>query len=196
MVLGEEVGMKVNTLLDTLVVSAVSLVLIVAFYYQFALGELPCAMCNLERAAFMTFGGGILLNLIASQPSRTNYLIAGLGALVGSLVGLIQMFVHVLPGMPATGTTIFGLHMYFLVYLGLTAALVYCLLMISYIDQLNGIAATEGDGRMVRKVTAYVFFVLVLGNLTSVFLESGFKPMLGGGQQHYQMLYSGDLMKP
>jgi hypothetical protein len=38
-------------------------VLGVAFYYQFALGELPCPLCALQRVGFIVAGVGLVLNL-------------------------------------------------------------------------------------------------------------------------------------
>ncbi len=38
-------------------------ILLVAFGYQFALGELPCPLCLLQRAAFAASGVGFALNV-------------------------------------------------------------------------------------------------------------------------------------
>ena len=97
------VVMKALRTLDTLALAGVCTCLGVAFFFQLALHELPCAMCNLERVGFMMFGAGLLLNLRFGA-SPWNNVLGGLGALTGSLVALLQMFVHVLPGTPPTGT--------------------------------------------------------------------------------------------
>jgi hypothetical protein len=42
----------------------------------------------------------------------------------------LQIFVHVLPGIPSTDTRVFGLHWYPIAYLSLTAGFVYSLFML------------------------------------------------------------------
>ena len=49
--------------LNLLGLLGVNAVLLVAFYYQLAQGELPCPLCLLQRAGFVAAGIGFLLNL-------------------------------------------------------------------------------------------------------------------------------------
>ena len=50
-------------LLNLLGLLGVSLVLLVAFYYQLFLNELPCPLCLLQRGCFVALGIGFALNL-------------------------------------------------------------------------------------------------------------------------------------
>jgi disulfide bond formation protein DsbB len=191
--------MKLIRTTDALALAGVCLCLAVAFVYQLVLGELPCALCNLQRVAFMIFGGGLLLNLRFGI-SPWNYVLSAAGALVGSLVALLQMFVHVLPGTPPTGSAFLGLHMYTWTYVILTVAVVYTLLSIATYAANAASTRTQAlqpTGDPVGKtLLSAVFLFLVGANLVSAFLENGFHPFKAGGQQHYQMLYDGDVMKP
>jgi disulfide bond formation protein DsbB len=186
--------MAYSRFFDLAALTGVCLCLAIAFFFQFVMGELPCAFCNLERVGFMIFGGGLFLNLRHGM-NRWNYVLSGIGALVGSLVALLQMFVHALPGTPPTGTTFLGLHMYFWTYIILTGAVVYSLLRLAF-------AAADGSGdkgpyRLAEAEIVSIFFVILVGgNFASAFLQNGFHPFKAGGQQHYQMLYDGDVMKP
>ena len=56
-------------LLNLLGLLGVSLVLLVAFYYQLFHNELPCPLCLLQRGCFVALGIGFALNLSAG-PSR------------------------------------------------------------------------------------------------------------------------------
>jgi len=49
-----------NRLLDMLALCGISVVLAVAFYYQFALGELPCPLCALQRVGFLVAGVAVI----------------------------------------------------------------------------------------------------------------------------------------
>ncbi|WP_426162405.1 disulfide bond formation protein B [Pseudoduganella sp. R-34] len=186
--------MKLNRLIDSLTLMGVCLVLLIAFYFQLFMDELPCSLCNLERAGFLLFGGGLLLNVRQEEASNANYVLAALGALVGSVISLMHMFVKVLPGTPPTGTTFLGLHMYTASYLALTAAVLYCVCMLALAPRLG--KRTVACSASWTRVASTLFAVLVFANLVSAFLEIGFHPFKPGGQQHYLMLYDGDVMKP
>jgi hypothetical protein len=187
--------MKVDRLIDTLALGGVSLILLVAFYFQLVVGELPCSLCNLQRAGFMLFGSGLLLNVWRSEPSRANYALSAVGALIGSLIGLMQMLLHVLPGTPPYGDAILGMHMYAATYVVLTAGVVYCVLMLAYQQKLQAIsvgAPQNGNRRpMLVRIVAGLFAALVIGNFVSVVLETG-THQLYSDPKHYQMLYNGD----
>ncbi|WP_127092144.1 disulfide bond formation protein B [Aquabacter cavernae] len=189
--------MRTARTFDLLALAGVCLTLVMAFYYQIVLGELPCALCNLQRLGFMVFGAGLLLN-VRFGTSPWNHVLSAVGALFGSLTALLQVFVHVLPGTPPTGTAFFGLHMYDWTYVVLTGALVYCVLALAF-------QAASGRTRACEDPTwrppgagpvSAVFILLVSANLVSAFLENGFEPFKSGGQLHYRMLYDGDIMKP
>lgn len=182
--------MKLDRLIDSLALVCVGIVLSVAFYFQLVRGELPCSLCNLQRIGFMLFGAGLFLNAWHGS-SRTNYLLSALGALAGSLVGLLQMFLHVLPGTPPYGDAVLGMHMYAATYVALTAGVVYCVAMLAFQARLSSISVGSRGVDVRRPLlasAACIFFAaLVFGNLVSVVLEVGFNP-LASEPQHYELL--------
>jgi disulfide bond formation protein DsbB len=182
---------------DLIVLLGVCIVLSAAFYYQLVLGELPCALCNLQRVAFMIFGAGLLLNL-RSGVHPFNYFLSAAGAMTGGLVALLQMFVHVLPGTPPTGTAFLGLHLYTLSYMLFIAAVLYCVVLLSVQTPWPLPAAKGQTARyaLPQRLVAALFCLLIAGNLLSALLENGFHPFRAGGQQHYEMLHDGDPMQP
>jgi disulfide bond formation protein DsbB len=189
--------MKLLRTTDMLAMSGIALSLLIAFYFQLMVGELPCALCNLQRVAFLAFSAGLLLNIRYGH-KPWNYLLCAGAALVGSLTGLLQMFVHVLPGTPPTGTSFLGLHMYAWTYVILTLAFCYALVALAYMasGKHSAQVTAHADRSVYETAIIAAFVILTVGNLISAFLENGFHPFKGGGQQHYQMLYDGDIMKP
>jgi len=181
--------------LDILALAGVSACLCVAFGYQLVLGELPCAFCNLQRLGFLIFGAGLFLNL-RHGTNAWNHVLSAFGALAGSLTALLQMFVHAPAGTRPTGSAFLGFHMYAWAYVALTCAIFYALLSLAFIAAARWQRTTSDRGvwRAGSAVVSAVFLILVAGNLTSTFLQNGFGPFLGGGQQHYRMLYDGDVM--
>lgn len=169
-----------------------------AFFYQLALGELPCAFCNLIRVCFMLLGSGLLLNqMFGINP--WNYVLSAFGALIGSMLSLLFMFAKALPGSKPTGSAILGLHMYTWTFMIFTAAMMFCLIMaVLYVrrDPSGDEPAVHARRPGLQSLIIGVFVVLVGANLLSAFLQNGFDHFLAGGQQHYRMLYDGDVMKP
>jgi disulfide bond formation protein DsbB len=189
--------MKLSRAFDAFALVGVCLCLLIAYYHQLVLHELPCANCNLQRVGFAIFGGGLLLNLwYGTNP--WNHVVSAVGALIGSLDALMQMFIHAPAGTPPIGSPFLGFHLYDWAYVLLTGAIFYVLFSIAFQ------AAGKWDRTGVEKATrpagavlvSLLFVTLVGGNFVSSFLQNGFYPFKGGGQQHYRMLYDGDLMKP
>lgn len=91
--------------------AGLALVLLVALLLQFALRELPCPICNLQRVAFVLCGFGFVLNLrYGAQPAH--YGITLLGALFGVAASGRQVLMHIVPDTGSYGSPIFGMHYY------------------------------------------------------------------------------------
>ncbi|MEP9354507.1 disulfide bond formation protein B [Xanthobacter sp. KR7-65] len=189
--------MRLSRTFDVVALAGVCGTLVLAFYYQLVLGELPCALCNLQRLAFIIFGGGLLLNIrYGSNP--WNYVMSAVAALVGSLISLLQMFVHAPPGTPPTGAAFLWLHMYDWGYIALTAAVFYSLFSLAYLANafMHGKGEEAAGPPKGAAMVTMLFVILISAALVSAFLENGFEPFKSGGQIHYKMLYDGDVMKP
>jgi len=184
--------------LEITAIAGISFLLVDAFFYQLVLGELPCAFCNLIRVCLMLLGSGMLLNRVFGI-SPWNYVLSGFGALIGSQLSLLFMFAKALPGSTPTGSAIFGLHMYTWTFMVFTAAIMFCLVMAVLYARRDTTANDSQASRRrpaVHKLVLALFVVLVAANLVSAFLQNGFGHFRAGGQQHYQMLHDGDVMKP
>lgn len=91
--------------------AGIAVVLLVAFGMQFALSELPCPLCVLQRVALVLCGFGFLLNLrFGVQP--LHYGLSILAALFGTAAAGRQVLLHIVPGTGAYGSALFGLHLY------------------------------------------------------------------------------------
>ena len=57
---------------DVCALIGLSLILLVAFYYQLVLGEFPCPLCLLQRVGFVVAGIAAILNLThGARPAPT-----------------------------------------------------------------------------------------------------------------------------
>jgi disulfide bond formation protein DsbB len=164
--------------LNMLGLFGISLILLVAFYYQIAHGELPCPLCLLQRAGFIAIGMGFLFNVRVGERGL-HYAMILAGSLVTGFISVRQVSLHLPPGDPGYGSTLFGLHFY-------TWSLIAALGMIGYValifvakdaasqretsPQVSSNA--RGTGNAAR--AAYMLFVLLIGaNLLSTVLECG-----------------------
>lgn len=182
--------------LDTLGLLAISMLLLAAFYFQIVLHELPCALCNLIRVAFVVMGSGLLLNLRFGT-SPWNYVLSACGALIGSLISLLFMFAKALPGTKPTGSAILGFHMYNWTFVFFTSAIMCFLVMLAfYAVRPHDVKVSSLPKSILAKVAVVLFVTMTVGNLISAFLQNGFGPFRASNQQHYEMLYDGDVMKP
>ena len=82
-----------------------------AYGFQFALNELPCPLCMLQRVAFAAMAFGFLLNVRYGCRAQ-HYGIVLLGALFGMAVSGRQVMLHIAPGTGAYGSAVLGLHFY------------------------------------------------------------------------------------
>ena len=91
--------------LDTAALYGICAVLIVAFYYQFALGELPCPLCALQRVGFIVAGTALILNL-RSGHAPAHYGLVLLTAVAAGAASLRQIALHVVPGSGSYGSAL------------------------------------------------------------------------------------------
>ncbi|MCP4381151.1 MAG: disulfide bond formation protein B [Hyphomicrobiales bacterium] len=86
-------------------------ILLAAFYFEFALGELPCPLCNLQRVAFCAMGVGLILNLrVGLKPAHYGLIL--LAAVSGFVFAGRQVLLHIVPGSGSYGSPFLGLHYY------------------------------------------------------------------------------------
>ena len=157
-------------------------ILLVAFGYQFWLGELPCPLCLLQRAAFAAAGVGLALNLcLGSRPAH--YAITIISAVAGALIAGRQVLLHIVPGSGAYGSALFGLHFYTWALIAFGLAVCAAAFMLLFERQFVAAPADDrvlhrvrDDSRMLHpagQVAVLLFLLLVLANAVLTFAECG-----------------------
>ncbi|MDN3609635.1 disulfide bond formation protein B [Vibrio ostreicida] len=156
--------------LNLLGLLGMSTILLIGFVLQFALHELPCPLCLLQRVGFVMVTFGFLLN-VRFGPQQRHYGIILIGALFGGAAALRQVALHVIPGTPAYGSPIMGLHYYtwaFVLFAATIFAVAILLCMWDQRWQSQGYAM----GR-VGKFACYLALAVVLLNALGTFAECG-----------------------
>ncbi|MDX7988559.1 disulfide bond formation protein B [Xenorhabdus sp. 12] len=158
------------TTLNILGLFGISVILIVAFYYQLARFELPCPLCLLQRAGIIMIGFGFLFNIYFGV-KNAHYSLSILGCIVTGFVAMRQVSLHILPGDTGYGSTFFGLHFY-------TWAAILSILTVIAIAIIMPLKAGNTDSAKytppaLGKIAMGLFALLIAANLVSTVLECG-----------------------
>ncbi|WP_170348436.1 disulfide bond formation protein B [Ruegeria atlantica] len=159
--------------LNALGMLAVSLVLVLAYFYQLKLDELPCPLCLLQRVGLVAVGVGLGLNLLyGARPQH--YAIMLLAALFGGSVAVRQILLHIVPGTGHYGSPVLGLHYYtwsaicfFLILLG-TA----CMLLFDR-QYAENTQQPRFGGSVLAKSAFFIMLGLAALNAVSTLVECG-----------------------
>ena len=158
--------------LNALGLFGIALVLAMAFAMQFALYELPCPLCLLQRAFFCAVAVGPILNL-RYGPRASHYALSILAALAGAAVSMRQVLLHILPGDPGYGTAILGYHYYtwaFLLFAAMAVAAAIMLLFDRAFVSADGAAAHRSG---FAKAAIWIVIALAAANILSTFAICG-----------------------
>ena len=170
--------------LNAVALYVISAVLLVAFYFQFELGELPCPLCLLQRVAFTALAVGPVLTL-RHGPRPGHYSLIILAALLGAAIASRQMLLHIMPGDAGYGSALLGYHFYTWALLGFVAAIAASAAMLLLPGQFAEQAPPLG---LIETVAVWLIFVVTLANGASALLECGFN-WCPATPLHYELLY-------
>ncbi len=156
--------------LNAIALYAIAAVLLAAFYYQFALGELPCPLCLLQRVAFTALAVGPVLTL-RYGPRPGHYGLVILAALLGAAIASRQVLLHIMPGDAGYGSALLGYHFYTWAFLCFVAAIAASAAMLLFQGQFVG----DGPALGLFEVAAiWLILAITLANGASALLECGF----------------------
>lgn len=161
--------------LNALILLGISGILTFALVDQFALGDLPCPLCLLQRVGFVLAGFGFALNILFG-PQPSHYGVAILGACVGAGVATRQILLHIVPGSGTYGDALFGLHFYTWALIAFCLIILACALLLLFEDQFRptpGMAKRVGwrGATGLGIVALFCFSLLTLINAGSTFAE-------------------------
>lgn len=147
-------------------------ILIVAFGYQFTLGELPCPLCLLQRAAFAAAGLGFALSIrFGPRPSHAGIVI--LSALAGAVIAGRQVALHIVPGTGGYGSTLMGFHFYTMALVAFVALIGAVGVLLLGDATLRAERPAEQGAGPFGTLCLLLFFGVVLANAVSTAAECG-----------------------
>jgi disulfide bond formation protein DsbB len=172
--------------LNALALYAIGLVLLAAFYFQITLGELPCPLCLLQRAAFTALAVGPVLTLRLG-PRPSHYGITVLAAFLGAGIAARQVLLHIAPGDPGYGSALFGYHFYTWAFVCFAAAILASAVMFLADDAQFSGPHEPPQLRRFEAAAIWLVIVLTLLNAGSALLQCGFAAC-PADPVHYELL--------
>lgn len=170
-------SLEASRILNAIGMLAICIALLVAFFYQFFLSELPCALCLLQRVGFVAVGFGLGLNLLYG-PRPRHYALMLIAAIFGASAAIRQILLHIVPGTGHYGSPFLGLHYYtwaaicfFLIILGASLMLLFE----SQYEKGKTVVEMERFGG--SKLAAGAFFLMLflgIANAGFTLLQCGF----------------------
>jgi len=164
--------------LSAIEVTGIVIIISMAFFFQFAMNELPCPLCLLQRLGLLAIGFGFLLN-IRFHVRPSHYALSLLAAVFTAFVSLRQIALHVTDPV-GFGSKVLGMHMYSWVFVISMVAIIYIAIVMSYPDQYEirnkPQEISEAKNKKLRILTHIVFLIfaiIVFANATSTFFECG-----------------------
>lgn len=126
-----EIGMSIFGIFTVLGILSAALIM------QFVYGEMPCPLCELQRAAFMSIAISLFMNIRYGN-RVAHWAITMLSAAAGIAVSVRQILLHVNDPV-GFGSVILGLHMYTWCLVGFVAVIAGATLMLIIYPELVNI---------------------------------------------------------
>jgi disulfide bond formation protein DsbB len=170
------ISFETSRTLNALGLLAVCLVLALGFGYQFALYELPCPLCLLQRVGLVAVGFGLALNVL-NGPRPRHYAIMLIAAISGGAVSIRQILLHIVPGTGHYGSPVLGLHYYTWAAITFFLIIAGTALMLLFERQYEADGDAEArvnfGGRKLPALAFFLILFLAAANMVSAFLECG-----------------------
>jgi disulfide bond formation protein DsbB len=146
---------------------------IAALFFQFDYHELPCPLCLLQRFGFLAIGLGAFLNISRGNSWKYDLIIV-ISSIYTLLVGMRQVFLHILPNDLGYGDPFFGLHFYTWSVI-ISFIFIILIAIAPFINISLGCFKIEIKNNVfLSKIFKAILMIIILINIVSTYLECGF----------------------
>lgn len=160
---------RISNLLNIFALFGISASLIIAFYYQLEMDEIPCPLCLLQRVGMIIIGIGFLMNVRFGIRTE-HYGLVLLSSLLTGAIATRQTLLHILPGNPGYGSTLFNFHFYTLAVASSLAVIVFVAVLLMFkIHPLTSISKLRVN--FLGRTAIVIFIAVIAANLISTVLE-------------------------
>ena len=175
---------------------AYCVVMLSAFYIQFAMGEFPCPLCMLQRyGMILSTLAAVFIVMQARRGTLTTARYAqglGLGllaVLAGSSVSVRQMLLHIKPGDHGYGEPVMSLHLYTWAFITFVIVMIYVAVMLTLSPKGIPVAPPEGSPmRGLSTAIIWLFIGVVAANVIAIIFLEGFAAVLPDDPLSYNLI--------
>ncbi len=173
-----------------------TVVVLSAFYIQFAQGEFPCPLCMLQRyGMFLSSLGALFVIMQARRNTLTASRYAQglgmglIGALAGASVSVRQIALHIKPGDPGYGDPVLGLHLYTWAFITFVIVMIYCGAMLVLMPRsIPAAPAAKSSPLLVSTVIVWIFIAVIVANVVAIVFLEGFAWVLPDDPTGYHLI--------
>ncbi len=175
---------------------AYCVVMLSAFYIQFAMGEFPCPLCMLQRyGMILSTLAAVWIIMQARRGTLTTARYAqGLGmgllaVLAGSSVSIRQMLLHIKPGDHGYGEPVMSLHLYTWAFITFAIVMIYVGAMLTLAPKGIPVAPARGSaGWALSTAVVWLFIGVVAANVIAIIFLEGFAGVLPDDPDSYNLI--------
>ncbi|GAA5108645.1 disulfide bond formation protein B [Bartonella jaculi] len=178
--------------MNVLGLAGLSLVLLMAFYYQLTKpvsSAAPCPLCLLQRLGFIIAGCGFMFNIF-HRVKTIHYGMVVLGCMVTCLSAAKQIFLQIIFGNLGEGTTLFGLRLYiwaFMIAALYIVVVAFVMVLTEWAHKFKVFALFP----IISKMAGFLFVLLIAANLLTAIVECGTGQCTSGPVKYGMLLHGG-----
>jgi disulfide bond formation protein DsbB len=177
--------------LANLSVFAVTCVLLGGFVVQFALSELPCPLCLLQRMCMMLAAMGPAFILMRAKHGDVNladfatgYGLSIVAAMLGATISFRHILLHINDTVVTSSSPVLGLHLFSWALIVFCTAIVWSGLNLVFARELT---PQQFSWSWPSRFVLSLFAVTIAANLVAVICLEGFHWLLPSDPERYQL---------
>lgn len=161
-----------SELFGILEICGLLIVLSLALFFQFALKELPCPLCLLQRVGFLGVMLAMCMNLQFGY-KNSHIGLSLLFALFTGFVSLRQVALHVIPGTGSYGYAFLGYHLYTWSFIATMAIIMYYAVILIFDFKPTHQNLLSSAWKTINKSVIFLVSAIILINMVATYMECG-----------------------
>jgi len=151
---------------STLVI-VLSAIISAAFGYQFIVGQNPCPLCFLQRAAMIGIAAGQMLNFRFGI-KMSHHAISLFHCFIGGAVSLRQICLHICPGSGTFGTPVLGFGLYTWAFIAFACSIIVIGVLMWMYDSKWKTIHSKPLNYLEKFASVYMFVIVVADVITAI----------------------------
>lgn len=159
--------------LNVIEIFGVAFLILMAIFFRFYYGELPCPLCLLQRLGVLLIAFGFMLNMRFGFRS-SHYGLSLIAAVFTAIVAGRQILLHIVPGSGSYGQPFLGLHLYTWNFIIAVLFILYIAILLTMEKQYRNLVMFSSPVfQYIIHIAFYLLLILTVLNVISAFFICG-----------------------